>query len=141
MKRLILVVFALAIFAGQAWAIDFWHSGIIAAPQGQCAATFTFDAGPMPDTIQQMQIVVAVQKNGKALSKETIEVSDFGGSEANRYGSGAIASADMCMVGLTISVIKATAIADGKKVDLLKNKMLFQRNFKPFNITIAGGKK
>ena len=44
---------------------------------------------------------------------------------------------EICDEDLTIVVNKATAVIDGKSVDLLKTKVLSVRDFKPFRIRIG----
>jgi len=140
MKKIIFATCILAVTSTPVFAIEFWHSGTVWANQGMCAATFSFDAGPMSDTIQQLNIAVAIRgKAGKSIGKDVLEIEEFGGSEAARYATAPLVSAEMCgdADGLVISVSKASAIIDGKKVDLLKTRQLTAREFKPFQIKVG----
>lgn len=137
MKK-IFIMAVLTLVSGQAWAIDFWHSGTVWANQGMCAATFSFDAGPMSETIRQLKATVTIRdKSGKSIGSDNLEIEEFGGSEAARYSSASLVSENICADGLTITVTKASAVIDGKKVDLLKTKQLVVRDFKPFKIKVG----
>jgi len=137
MKIILLVIVAIISMAGSAGAIEFWHSGTVWANDGMCEARFSFDAGALSETIQQLRIDVTIRnKTGKAIGYDALEIDEFGGSEANRYASASLVSKDMCHDGLTIFISKASAVINDNKVDLLKIKQLFIRDFKPYKIVI-----
>jgi hypothetical protein len=141
MKRIVLVVMAVLVVTGQAQALEFWHSGTVWAGQGQCSANFTFDAGALSDQIRNLKVSADLLEKGKVVGASIIEVASIGGSEADRYATGFIEGEDVCSDNIVIRVTKATAVVNGKQVNLIKTKDISARNFKPFAITIAGGKK
>jgi hypothetical protein len=118
------------------YAVDFWHSSTVFANQGQCSALFSFDSGM--EEIKNLQVTVsAVNKSGKKVASGILEIQEFGGSTADRYSQAFLEGEELCADDLTIVVSKATAIINGKQVDLLKTKMLSARNFKPFKIHLG----
>lgn len=121
-------------------AIDFWHSNTTWAGQGMCAASFTFDSGL--EHVQKLQIALtAVDRDGKSRASTVLEVAEFGLSNASRYGEAYWESEAACDEKLALVVTRATAILEGKPVDLLKSHDLQVRNFKPFGITLGRSKK
>ncbi|ASM77898.1 hypothetical protein VITFI_CDS2120 [Vitreoscilla filiformis] len=119
-----------------AHAIEFWHSNTVWAGQGQCSAVFTFDSGT-EDTKNLQVAVNLLDKAGKKLASGTLEVQQFGQFSANRYADAFLESEETCADDLIITVAKATAIINGKRVDLLKTKTLTTREFKPFKIRVG----
>lgn len=116
------------------YAVDMWHSNTLWAGQGQCSAVFSFDSAI--DEMKDLQVsVTAIDKSGKKVASDVLSIKQIGDSEANRYAT-AFLEGDVCADDLTIVVNKATAIIDGKKVDLLKTKQLSLRDFKPFKIRL-----
>ncbi|MEI6514311.1 MAG: IrmA family protein [bacterium] len=117
-------------------AIEFWHSNTTWAGQGQCSAAFSFDAGE--EDVKSLQVAVtAVAKGGKKVVSGVLEIKEFGQSDATRYANAFLEGEALCDSGLIIVVNKATAVIDGKRVDLLKTKSLSARDFKPFRISIG----
>ena len=141
MKKLMFAVVLMVAISGRAQALEFWHSGTVWAGQGQCSANFTFDAGALSDQIRDLKVSADLLEKGKVVGTSIIKVASIGGSEADRYATGFIEGEDVCSDSIVIRVTKATAVVNGKQVNLIKTKDISARNFKPFNITIAGGKK
>lgn len=134
----------LVLAAGPASALDFWHSNTTWAGQGMCAATFTFDSGL--EHVQGLQVTLAAKdRNGKEQGSAVLEIAEFGLSNADRYGQAYWESEAACDSRFTLVVTRATAILEGKKVDLLKSGDLQVRDFKPFRLVLGqtskGGKK
>lgn len=116
-------------------AIDFWHSSTVWANHGMCSALFTFDS---MDETKNLQVAVnAVNRSGKVVASGVLEVAEMGQSNANRYQNAFLAGEGVCGDDLTIIVKSATAIVNGKRVDLLRTKALTARDFKPFKIRIG----
>lgn len=124
------------ILSGRVQAIDMWHSNLVFANQGQCAATFTFDSGSQAINKLKVQLNV-LDKTGKKIQSGVLEVANFGESEASRYGDAILAGEDLCDDDLRIVVTKATATLEGKATDLLKTKQLTVRPFKPYTIRLT----
>lgn len=123
-------------FAAPAYAVDFWHSSTVWAGQGQCSATFSFDSGM--EEIKNLQVTVsAVNKAGKKVASDVLEIPQFGQSSADRYAHAYLEGEEICADDLTIVVNKATALVGGKRTDLLKSKALSARDFKPFRIRLG----
>ena len=119
-----------------AHAIEFWHSNTVWAGQGQCSAVFTFDSNT-EDTKNLQVAINLLDKAGKKLTSGTLEVQQFGQTSANRYADAFLESEETCADDLIVTVTKATAIINGKRVDLLKTKTLTPREFKPFKIRVG----
>ncbi len=124
------------LMAGQAHALDMWHSDTVWANQGMCAANFTFDSGM--DRIAQLQIHFQAidTKTNKVVAEDTIEVEEFGGSNADRYATGYWHSEMACDDGLRLVVDQAQAVVEGERMDLLANKELSIRPFVPYTISM-----
>lgn len=128
-----ILLLAVSLTSFSASALDFWHSNTTWAGQGQCSATFTFDSGL--EEVANLQVsVLAIDDSGMQVASGVLNVEHFGQSAANRYADAFLESEEICTDGLTIIVSKATAVVEGKQVDLLKTKMLSARDFKPFKI-------
>ena len=136
MKRFALALIAMVFCTvSPAYALDMWHSSTFWAGQGQCSAVFTFDAAI--DDTQDLQVTVSViDKSGKKVASGVLSIKELGQSQADRYANASIEGEEVCEDNLTIVVNKATAIINGKKVDLLKTKQLTVRDFKPFKIRL-----
>lgn len=137
MRLSLLFAFPIFLFAAiPAHALDFWHSSTVWAGFGQCSAQFTFDSGL--EEFKSLQVSInAVDRAGKAVASGVLEIKDFGSSSATRYAEDFLEGEEVCAEGLTIVVTKATAMVNGKRVDLLKTKGLSARDFKPFRIRIG----
>ena len=138
MKKLLGLLAVAAISAPvHAQAIDFWHSDTVWAGQGMCAASFTFDRGPLSSLIQNLQVTFnAVDAKNKVVDTVTLEIDALGGSEANRYASAGWESEHACDSDLRLQVISANALIDGQQQDLLAKGDIGARAFIPFQITI-----
>lgn len=135
-KMAAVVTLASMCLAVPAYAIDFWHSSTVWAGQGQCSATFMFDSGTQ--NIRDMQVSVsAFDKGGRKVASDVLSIKEFGQSSAERYAAAHLEGDAICDDGLTIVVNKATAVLDGKRVNLLKMKTLTVLDFKPFKIRVA----
>lgn len=134
MKRLIFLAMMLAsVLSTNANAIDFWHSSTVWAGQGQCSAVFSFDSGM--EEFNNLQVYVSVlNKDGKTIASDVLEIERFGGSSAERYDQAFLEGEEICEDDLTIMVNKAIAVLDGKPTDLLENGTISAREFKPFKI-------
>lgn len=97
---------------------------------------FSFDSGM--EEVKNLQVTVtAVNKAGKKVASGVLEIQKFGQSSADRYADAFLEGEEICADDLTIVVNKATAIVDGKRIDLLKSKTLAVRDFKPFKIRLG----
>jgi hypothetical protein len=130
------------VVAGQAQAVQMWHSDTVFANQGMCAANFTFDSQMEP--VQQLRVHIQVlsKKNNKLVAEDVIEVDDFGSSSADRYATGYWYNEIACDQNLRVVVTGATAVMNGERVDLLAKDLLEVENFVPYEISItpAGAK-
>lgn len=129
------MLFASSSFASPTHAaIEFWHSDTVWANQGMCSATFTFDS--FSEEVNNLQVWVSTIYKGKKEKLGVLEVEPFGTSSADRYSYATLTSEAMCG-DLTLIVDKATAVENGKRVDLLKAKAISTKDFKPFKIRIG----
>ncbi len=113
--------------------IEFWHSNLETTDPDICSAHFTFDSGG--EAIDDLKVSVsAVDRAGKVVIDDSLEVESFGDNEINRYAETELESGDMCQEGLSIVVNSATATIGGKTVDLLATKKIVARDFRPFKI-------
>lgn len=137
MKLLPLTVLTSVLFVvTPAYALDFWHSGTTWAGQGQCSSEFTFDSGG--EEINKLRVeVTVVNRSGKKVVSGILEIGQLGASSADRYARTFLEGEEFCEDDLTIVVNKATAVIDGKRVDLLKTKSLATRDFKPFTLRVG----
>lgn len=124
------------------WAvIELWHSDTVWANQGMCAATFTLDGGGSDGSgrgIGRLEIVVDVlDKSGKRLDSDTLEVEPFSDSEATRYQTAHLVGENYCKDNLIINITRVTETVNGKK-RVLPLSELGSRDFKPFTVNIAG---
>lgn len=127
----------LFLVAMPAYAVDFWHSSTTWINHGQCSAEFTFDGGGWEE-IQNLRVsVTAINQAGKKVASGVLEIEQFGNSSADRYAKAFIEGEELCEEKLAIVVNKATAIIDGKRIDLMKTKSLTSRDFKPFKIQVG----
>jgi len=137
MKALPCVACIVTAFAGNpAGAVEFWHSSTLWAGQGQCSAVFLFDSEDEPITNLRVAVTV-LNKAGKKIANDTLEIESFGDSTATRYAYANLEGEEVCEDDLTIVVNSATASVGGKRTDLLKAKSLTARDFKPFKIRIG----
>lgn len=124
-----------------AHAIDIWHSDTVWVNQGMCAATFTLDGGGSDGSgqgIGSLEIAVDVLgKSGKLLQKDTLEIEPFSDSDATRYQTAHLVGENYCEDNLTINITRITETVNGKK-RVLPLSEWSSRDFKPFNIKIAG---
>jgi hypothetical protein len=139
MTRSSSILMAVAIFfafPAHAAQVEFWHSSTLWANHGQCAAIFSFDSSM--ELIRNLQVSFsAFNKAGKKVASDVLEIRQFGQSNADRYGSASVAGEEYCADDLTIVVTKATAVVEGKQIDLLKTKAINARDFKPYKIRIG----
>lgn len=137
MKCLVpLVVTAAAFAIAPAQAIEFWHSNTVWAGQGMCAATFTFDSGM--DRVEDLAVLLSmVDSAGNKTALGVLEIPEFGGSSASRYDQVFLESEEVCADDLWLVVDKATAVVEGKPVDLLKDGGLSVRDFRPFRVRVG----
>ncbi|WP_246296941.1 IrmA family protein [Allochromatium humboldtianum] len=113
--------------------IRFWNTNRVFANQGQCSAVFFFDSGMQ--SIENLQVSFSAQNtSGENVATGTLEVDSFGNGSADRYADAFAESEHFCDDDLTIVVDQATAIIEGRKVDLLAQKALVPEDFKPFKI-------
>lgn len=126
------------------WAvIDIWHSNTVWVNQGMCAATFTLDGGGSDGRgrgIGRLEIAVDVlDKSGKRLESDTLEVEPFSDSEATRYQTAHLVGENYCEGNLIINITRVTETMSGKK-RVLPLSELGSRDFTPFTVNIAGKK-
>ena len=135
-NALALAVFMLSTITQEAHAgVDFWHSNLVFAGQGACSAEFTFDSGL--EDISKLDLSFNLQnKAGKTVAKDEIHLDSFGQSSATRYAQAFVESEQICDSALELVVTGATAVIDGKRVDLLKTKLLAARKFAPILIKV-----
>ena len=134
MKKSLLALLITASFSIHANAtIEFWHSNLETTDPDICSAHFTFDSGG--EQVDDLKVSVsAVDRAGKVVIDDSLEIESFGENDINRYADTELESGDMCREGLSIVVNSATATINGKTVDLLATKKLVARDFKPFKI-------
>jgi hypothetical protein len=130
------LLLAASCLGAPAYAIDFWHSKTVWAGQGQCSAVFTFDSG-MEDIARLQIYVSAINQSGEKLAFGILEVPEFGQNSSSRYADAFFEGEALCEDDLVIVVDKTTAILDEKRVDLLKSKILTNRDFKLNKIKIS----
>ncbi len=137
MKKSILALLIAASFSIHANAnIEFWNSNLQATDPDICSAHFTFDSNG--EEINDLKVSVsAVDRAGKVVLADSLEIEQFGENDLNRYGETELESGDMCQEGLSIIVNAATATIDGKTVDLVATQQIVARDYKPFKIGIG----
>ena len=131
--------FALALggwLALPAHAIDVWHSNTVFANQGQCAATLTLDSGG--EEFRQVRLQAAVlDKTGRRLMAETLDVPSIGTSSAERFAEVLLEGEALCSESLQLQITSATAVVNGKRIDLLRTGQLTPRTFRPMPIRVS----
>lgn len=116
--------------------IRFWNTNKLYANQGLCVATFFFDSGLQ--VIENLQVsFAALNPSDERVATGTLEIARFGDGSASRYADALAESEHFCDDDLTIVVDQATAIIEGRKVDLLAQKVLVPEAFKPFRILMS----
>jgi hypothetical protein len=117
----------------QAAGIEIRHVNTVFANMGQCAAEFFLDGGPPGDELTDVQITLDLRIRGEKAARLSLSVPIVGGAEANRYQSAIDTGEGLCNDDPTAVFIlrSATAVADGKRIDLLKTKSVFIGHFKP----------
>jgi hypothetical protein len=86
-------------------------------------------------SIENLQVSFsAFNPSGERVATGTLEIANFGNGSADRYADAFAESEHFCDDDLTIVVDQATAIIEGKQVDLLAQKVLVPEEFKPFKI-------
>ncbi|BCU06760.1 hypothetical protein Atep_14370 [Allochromatium tepidum] len=120
--------------------IRFWNTNKLFANQGQCSAVFFFDSGLQ--AIENLQVSFsALNASGESIATGTLEIATFGNGSADRYADAFAESEHFCDDDLTIVVDQATAIIEGRKVDLLAQKVLVPEDFKPFKIRTTSARE
>lgn len=119
-----------------AHAIDIWNSNTVFANQGQCTATLTLDSGL--DEYRQLRMQVAVlDKAGRRVAVQTLDIPTIGQSMAERYAEGYISGEELCGEALQLQITSATAVVNGKRIDLLRTGQLTPRAFRPMLIRVS----
>lgn len=119
-----------------AQAIEVWHSNTVFGGQGQCTATLTLDSGL--DEFRQVRLQATVlDKAGRRLMAQTLDLPSIGASSAERFAEVTIDGEALCDEQLQLQITSATAVANGKRIDLLRTGQLTPRVFKPMPIRIA----
>ena len=137
--RSLVLVLGLALASASASAIEVWHSSTVWANGGMCSAAFTFDAGDGP--FKRLQVLMqAVDKRGKVRAQDTLAIAALGEDNASRYATVFFEGEALCDPDLSIRILKATAVVDGRTVDLIKTRGLTVRDFKPYAIQIRGSR-
>jgi hypothetical protein len=122
-----------------AFAVDIWQSNFSGPQQGICSAIFSFDSTGGKEVLDMKVTIVGVNKVGKKVTSGVLEVPKLGETPVDRFTTALLETKELCEGdSLTMVVEKATGTIDGKKVDLLKSKMLSARTFKP--VKIGNGK-
>jgi hypothetical protein len=140
-KGQIMKSFSKALLAGSivlsapAFAVDIWQSNSFGPQQGICSAIFSFDSLGGKEVLDMKVSIVGVNKAGKKVTSGVLEVPKLGVTPVDRFTTAALETNELCgSDNLTMVVEKATGTIEGKKVDLLKSKMLSARIFKPVKI-------
>ena len=135
MKNLcVFFLFLVATAFSPLYAIDFWHSNTVFGGQGGCSAEFTFDS--FVEEFKNIQVqVTTYDEEGNKVGVGKIEVHKIGDSNAERYATAYLSGPEYCG-DLNIVVNKATAIVKNRKIDLIKNKNIRVRVFRPYKIKI-----
>ncbi|SIR61278.1 hypothetical protein SAMN05421778_11336 [Sphaerotilus natans] len=119
-----------------AQAIEVWHSNTVFGGQGQCVATLTLDSGL--DEFRQVRLQATVlDKAGRRLMAQTLDLPSIGSSSAERFAEVMIDGEALCDEQLQLQITSATAVANGKRIDLLRTGQLTPRVFKPMPIRIS----
>ncbi|MGL4190967.1 MAG: IrmA family protein [Sphaerotilus sulfidivorans] len=120
----------------QAQAIEIWHSNTVFGGQGQCVATLTLDSGLEEFRQVKLQAVV-LDKAGRRLLAQTLDLPSIGSSSAERFAEVMIDGEALCDEQLQLQITSATAVANGKRIDLLRAGQLTARTFRPMPIRIS----
>jgi hypothetical protein len=119
-----------------AHAIEVWHSNTVFANQGQCAATLTLDSGG--EEFRQVRLQAAVlDKAGRRLTAKTLDVPSIGASSAERFAEALLEGEALCDESLQLQITSATAVVNGKRIDLLRTGQLTPRAFRPMPIRVS----
>lgn len=126
----------LALVSASVSAIEVWHSSTVWVNRGMCSAAFTFDAADGP--FKRLRILMqAVDKRGQVQAQDTLAIAALGEDNASRYATAFFEGEALCDPDLSIRILKATAVVDGRSVDLIKTRALSARVFKPYAIKIS----
>jgi hypothetical protein len=118
----------------QAAGIEIRHVNTVFANMGQCTAEFFLDAGPPgEEELTDVQITLDLRTGGKKGTSLSLEIPSVGGSTANRYQTASDTGEGLCNdEPTTVFILRsATAVVNGKRIDLLKTKSVFIGHFKP----------
>lgn len=119
-----------------AHALEVWHSNTVFAGQGQCAATLTLDSGG--EEFRQVRLQAAVlDKAGRRLMAKTLDVPSIGASLAERFAEALLEGEALCEESLQLQITSATAVVNGKRIDLLRTGQLTPRTFRPMPIRVS----
>lgn len=119
-----------------AQAIEIWHSNTVFAGQGQCAAALTLDSGG--EEYQQVRLQVALlDKGGRRVATQTLDLPAIGQSSAERYADVLIEGEAACDSSLQLQITAASAVVNGKRVDLVRTGQLTARDFRPMRIRVG----
>ncbi|KAA8996688.1 hypothetical protein FJU30_21020 [Affinibrenneria salicis] len=126
---------------GNVHAIEIWHTDTVWAGQGACSAQFTLDnGGAFGEPVGKLEISVDVlDKSGKVLQKDTLNVEPFGDSNATRYQTALLEGENYCESDLTINITQVIEIAGRAKKALPVNEFS-AREFKPYTVLVDGKK-
>jgi hypothetical protein len=117
-------------------AIEIWHSNTVFANQGQCAATLTLDSGG--DEYRQVRLQAALlDKSGRRIASHTLDLPVIGQSSADRFANVLLEGEAVCGDGQQLQITAASAIVNGKRIDLLRSGQLTPRDFRPMRIRMA----
>ena len=120
----------------QAQAIEVWHSNTVFGGQGQCVATLTLDSGL--EEFRQVKLQAAVlDKAGRRLMTQTLDLPSIGSSSAERFAEVMLEGEALCDEQLQLQITSATAVLNGKRIDLLRAGQLTARTFRPMPIRIS----
>ena len=133
--RLMTVLCCLATLSQPALALSIRNTSLEFANHGMCSAAFDIDSDS--EEMSDVKIYYEVL-NGAA---ETIDngmflIDHFGYSTASRFERVYLEKEALCDETLTLKITKATAVINGKKIDLIKFADFREEKFKPMKIII-----
>lgn len=118
-----------------AHAIEIWHSNTIFAGQGQCVATLTLASGLDEYRNLRLQATV-VDKAGRRLMSQTLDIPSIGQSSAERFAEVTLEGEPICRDDIALQITAASAVAGGKRIDLLRSGQLTPSDFRPMRIRL-----
>lgn len=133
--RLMMALCCLVTWSQTASAMSIRNTSLVFANHGMCSAAFDIDSGleEMSDVKIYYQVLNEV---ADTIDNGMFLIDHFGYSTASRFERVYLEKEALCEEALTLKITKATAVINGKKVDLIKFADLREEKFKPMKIII-----